>query len=161
MLRVPLISCALALSVIACAKKDSVGDKAPDSAVLPDIKVSAPSAVGEPHRQTEPERPLPPPAVKIPAALQGRWTLTPGTCSANQADSKGILVVTSNGLDFHESRAVPTNDAEIDGNSISGNFAFSGEGQSWTRYEALRLDKDRLTRTETNPSASFSYAKCS
>lgn len=161
MLRVPLISCALVLSVIACTKRQPIDEKVPDSTSLPDLKVSAPSVSGEPHRQTEPARPLPPPATKIPTALQGRWTLTPGACNLGRASSKGLLVVSSGELSFYESRAVPTSDVETDGNSISGNFAFTGEGQSWTRYEALRVDKDRLMRTETNPSASFSYAKCS
>lgn len=160
MLRVPFISCTLVLSVVACAKNDPVDDKAPNTAGLPDLKVSAPSAAGEPHRQTEPAKPLPVPATKIPVALQGRWTLTPGACASSNASAKGLLVISERDLSFNESRAVPANDAEADGNSISGNFAFTGQGQSWTRYEALKLDKNRLVRTEANPSASFSYAKC-
>ena len=39
--------------------------------------------------------------------------------------------------------------------------AFAGEGQSWTKYESLKLDQNVLVRTETKPTASFSYAKCS
>ena len=69
-------------------------------------------------------------------------------------------MINGNELRFYESRAVPVDGAQVDADSISGNFAFTGEGQSWTRYEALKVDKQRLTRTETNPSASFSYAKC-
>lgn len=158
MLRVPFISCALVLSIVACAKNDPVDDKAPNTAGLPDLKVSAPSASGEPHLQTGPARPLPAATTKIPASLRGRWTLIPGACT--KAAAKGVLVISDADLSFNESRAVPANDVEAEGNSISGTFAFTGAGQSWTRYEALKLDKSRLMRTETNPSASFSYAKC-
>jgi hypothetical protein len=49
----------------------------------------------------------------------------------------------------------------VDASSIGGNFAFTGEGRSWTKYEALKVADHRLTRTEINPPASFSYAKCS
>lgn len=70
-------------------------------------------------------------------------------------------MITPDGLQFYESRAVPAADVEADEDSIGGNFAFTGEGQSWTKYEALKVEKQKLTRTETYPVASFSYAKCS
>lgn len=161
MVRVPFISCALVLALVACGKGGPVDTKAmANAAALPDVKVSAPSTIGEPHKQTEPAQPLPAAAMKIPTALQGRWGLTPAACFASRRDPKGLLVVTDGNLDFYESRAAPSADVEADGHSISGNFAFTGEGRSWTRYEALKVENDRLTRTETNPSASFSYAKC-
>jgi len=138
-----------------------VDKKAADTDGLPDIKVAASTAIGEPHKQTGPARPLPASASTIPVVLQGRWGLSPGDCISSRGDAKGLMVVRPDGLDFHESRAVPTADVETDGNSIAGNFAFAGEGQSWTRYESLKLDKQVLTRTETHPTASFSYAKCS
>jgi len=78
-----------------------------------------------------------------------------------RSDAKGLMLITSGELRFYESRAVPVADVTSDTDSMSGNFAFTGEGQSWTKYEALRVDKGRLTRTETNPSASLTYAKCS
>lgn len=160
MFRVPFISCAIVLAVVACGKNDPVDPKAAHaSTALPDVKVSAPSTIGEPHKQTEPAQPLPAAAMKIPASLQGRWGLTPGACSSKRG-ARDLLIVTPDNLNFYESKAVPSGDVEADGNSISGNFAFAGEGQSWTRYEALNVEKDRLTRTETNPTASFSYAKC-
>ena len=55
----------------------------------------------------------------------------------------------------------PGGDVQADAKSISGNFAFTGEGQSWSKYEALKIDKQTLVRTEMNPTASFTYAKCS
>ena len=159
----PVISCALVLAVAACGGKNPVDKKAANTAGLPDINAAAPTAAGEPHARTAPAQaaPVPQPAVKVPAALQGRWGLTPADCTTALGDAKGLLVINSDELRFYESRAVPAADADSDTNSISGNFAFSGEGQSWTKYEALKIDNGRLTRTETKPTASFSYAKCS
>ncbi|MFL6725487.1 MAG: hypothetical protein ACJ8FS_03100 [Sphingomicrobium sp.] len=159
----PVISCALVLAVAACGGNNPVDKKAANTAGLPDINAAAPTATGEPHARTAPAQaaPAPQPAVKVPAALQGRWGLTPADCTTALGDAKGLLVINSDELRFYESRAVPAADADFATNSISGNFAFSGEGQSWTKYEALKIDNGRLTRTETKPTASFSYAKCS
>jgi hypothetical protein len=161
MLRVPFISLALVLSVASCGNRQPVDKEAKNISGLPDLKVPAPTVTGEPHNQTQPAKPLPGSASVIPVVLHGRWGLSPADCISTKGNAKGLLVVTSDGLDFHESRAVPAADAETDGNSIGGDFAFAGEGRSWTRYESLKLDKHVLIRTETNPTASFSYAKCS
>jgi hypothetical protein len=156
-----LISCALVLAVAACGGRNPVDANANSTAGLPDLNKSAPSTSGEPHADTKPATPLPPPSVHIPAALQGRWGLTPADCTTSLGDAKGLLVINGDELRFYESRAVPAQRAQTDPDSISGQFAFTGEGQSWTRYEALKVDKQRLTRTEANPTASFSYAQCS
>jgi hypothetical protein len=162
MARPPLISIALTLAVACCGKSHPVDDKAAGAAArLPDVNAPAPTTIGEPHVTTAPARPLPPPAATIPASLQGRWGLSPADCMPGRSDAKGLLVVTSGDMRFYESRAVPAADATTDGDSIAGNFAFTGEGQSWTKYESLKIDKQILVRTETKPSASFSYAKCS
>ena len=161
-MRVPLISCALLLTVAACgSRSDPIDKQANAGAALPDINAPAPTAIGEPHKDTAPAKPLPAPAMAIPAGLQGRWGLSPADCTARDGSGKGLLVVSPGDLRFYESTAVPTGDVAADSDSISGNFAFTGEGQSWSRYEALKLDKNVLTRTEIKPTASFSYAKCS
>ena len=161
MIRLPFISCLTCLAIVACSGKDPVDDHAQGTGRLPDINVPAPTTIGEPHVDTGPAKPLPAAASRIPAALQGRWALGPADCTSTRGDAKGLLVVTASELRFYESRAVPASDVTSDGVSISGNFTFTGEGQSWTKYEALKVDKQTLTRTETNPTASFSYAKCS
>jgi len=162
MLRVPFISSALVLTLFACGKPDPVDDKAAGAASkLPDVNAPAPTTIGEPHVATAPAHPLPAPAASIPAALQGRWGLSPADCVPGRSDAKGLLVISPGELRFYESRAVPGGDVQTDPSSVSGHFAFTGEGQSWTKYEALKLDKDVLVRTEANPTASFSYAKCS
>jgi hypothetical protein len=93
--------------------------------------------------------------------LQGRWGLAPRDCTSPPSSARGLLVISPGDLRFHDSRAVPATDIDSDAKSIGGNFAFTGQGRSWTKYEALTLDNRRLMRTEINPTASFSYAKCS
>lgn len=157
----PLISCLAVISIAACSSRDPVDDRAAGVAGPPDINVPAPSATGEPHGPTTAAAADPAPAAKIPAALQGRWALAPRDCTSTRGDAKGLLVIAPDALHFYESRAVPGADVEADENSIGGNFAFTGEGQSWKKYETLKVEKQKLTRTETQPVASFSYAKCS
>jgi hypothetical protein len=159
--RVPFISCALIIAVVSCGRNEPVDRQAANAASISDVIAPAPTAIGEPHKNTEPAKPLPAPSVRIPAALQGRWGLAPADCSGRPSAAKGLLIVTPEELRFYESKAVPAADVEADGNSISGNFAFTGEGQSWSRYEALKINRNVLTRTEIKPTASFSYAKCS
>lgn len=79
---------------------------------------------------------------------------------STKGDAKGLLVISDNELRFYESRAVPAANARGDSNSISGDFAFTGEGQTWTKFQSLQLQKKELVRTESNPTASFTYAKC-
>ena len=162
MYRIPFISCLAVLTIASCSARNPVDQTAnpATTARLPTINAPAPSSVGEPHGNTEPARPLPSPSTAIPASLQGRWGLTPAACMPGRSDAKGLLVVTRDGLDFHVSRAVPAADVASDAKSISGKFAFSGEGRSWTKYEALKMNKHTLVRTEMNPTASFTYAKC-
>jgi hypothetical protein len=162
MLRVPFLSLFALLAVASCGSRDPVDDEAAARTTgLPSVNVPAPSATGEPRGATSPAKAPPAPAARIPAALQGRWGLTPADCMPRRSDAKGLLIVTAEDLRFYESRAVPADEVDGDANSLDGDFAFTGEGRSWTKYEALKVDKGRLTRTETKPTASFSYAKCS
>ena len=181
MVRVPFISLALMLAVAACGGNDPVDKNAGKTAGLPDINAAAPSAIGEPHVATEPAKAATAaPAVSIPVALQGRWGLTPGDCMPGRADAKGLMVVSADLRQLVHQRLLRVQAArgvadkngdtprqpcvdgvETDGDSVSGNFTFTGEGQSWTKYEALEVAHGKLTRTETRPTASFTYAKCS
>jgi hypothetical protein len=161
--RTPLISLFLMLCIASCGGSDPVDKKAANTAGLPDIKASAPSSTGEPHVPTAAAgaAPAPAAAVKIPTALHGRWGLTPGDCMSHRGDAKGLLVISDHELRFYESRALPAGDVTTDGTSIAGTFTFTGEGQTWTKYEALSVAKGVLTRTESSPTASFNYARCS
>jgi hypothetical protein len=163
--RWPLFSSFALITIAACSSHGPVDKAAANTNGLPDIKANAPSASGEPHRvaAAKPD-PSSRPAARIPAALHGRWGLTPADCTARNiaaGNSKGLLQIDADSLKFYESRAIPASEVNASDTSISGNFAFTGEGQSWTKYESLKAGHDILVRTEINPSASFSYAKCS
>ena len=92
--------------------------------------------------------------------MQGRWGLTPGDCTSTRGDAKGLLLVSEDMLRFYESVARPAGTLETSTNSASGDFAFTGEGMNWKKYEALELQDGKLVRTESNPMASFTYARC-
>ena len=159
--RFPMLAVGTLLTIAACGKSDPVQPEAKATAGLPKIDRRAPSAAGEPHGDvTVAAKPLPASKMAIPAQFHGRWGLTPGDCTSTKGDAKGLLVVAADGLRFYESRAVPGADADLDAGGISGHFNFTGEGRSWSRYEGLRVDGPHLVRTESNPAASFSYAKC-
>ena len=160
-MRIPFISLALVGALAACGKPDPVADNA-TAVNLPVASSEAqPTPLGgPPDNATDSATNAPATAALIRAALQGRWGLTPGDCTSTRGDAKGLLVVSSNELRFYESRAVPSPGAQADSDSINGNFDYTGEGESWTKFETLERKKDKLVRTESNPAASYTYAKC-
>ena len=93
-------------------------------------------------------------------SLRAYWALSPRDCTSPLGDAKGLLVINSGELRFYESRAVPAGDVQTSDNSISGDFAFTGEGQEWTRHETLEVRDEKLIRTERDPMGSFSYVRC-
>ena len=97
----------------------------------------------------------------IPAALRGRWGMTPADCTSTRGDAKGLLVVDDRQLRFYESTARPVRNVKSSPDSLSADFAFTGEGQSWTKFQTLELQDQRLVRTESSPMASFTYVRCS
>lgn len=158
----PLIACSGMLTIVACGGSDPVAKEANNTAGLPVINDAVPDATGAaPEGAAASGSPATPaPSARIPAALQGRWGLSPGACTSTRGDAKGLLVVGPDDLEFYESRAVPASDTQRSADSISGDFAFTGEGQTWTKFEALTLKDDELVRTDSNPMASFTYARC-
>jgi len=148
------------LAMIACSRSDPVDEQAANTAGLPAANEPAPDATGAPPANAVAERPLTETEAKIPAALHGRWGLTPGDCTSTRGDAKGLLIVGPADLKFYESRAVPKPDAQASADSISGEFAYTGEGQTWTKFQALELQGQQLVRTESSPMASFTYARC-
>jgi hypothetical protein len=156
----PLI---VSILLAACGKPDPVDDKAKNTAGLPAGDQRAPDATGAPPRSATPTGTAAAPASAapaIPAALHGRWAMAPDDCTSTRGDAKGLIVITPTDIRFYESRAVPGANANVSADSIKGDFTFTGEGQTWTKFEALQLVRQELVRTESNPTASFTYAKC-
>ena len=156
-----LITCAAIVGLAACGKPDAVANGANDVDALPTLNTPAPSPTGAPPADAAANTSgAPAPAAGIPAALQGRWGLTPVDCTTTLGDAKGLLIVNSDELRFYESRAVPSPDVQTDAGTTRGTFHFTGEGQTWNKFESLKLNGGKLTRTEGNPTASYTYAKC-
>jgi hypothetical protein len=161
-LRLPFASLSMIAMLAACTRSDPVADNADGGALPAPANFSAPAPAGAPPDDAA-KKPTAQPAgaaVTIPLALQGRWGLTPGDCTSTRGDAKGLLTISANELSFYESRAVPGAGVEAHADRISGNFNFTGEGQSWTKFQTLRATDTKLVRTETDPAASFAYAKC-
>ena len=158
-----LAACAAAsLALAACDRPGAVADEARNGSALPNATSSSPSpSGGAPDAGTAPGNSVSTAAVsKIPAALQGRWGLSPADCTSTVGDAKGLLVVGGDELRFYESVARPAGSVQTSANSISGDFAFTGEGQNWTNHQTLELRDGQLVRTERNPVASFRYVRC-
>ena len=110
---------------------------------------------------------LPPAALAIPADFQGRWALTPEDCTSTRGDAKGLIEVTEEAVRFYESRG--TLDKLSEGPDRPGvfraTFAFSGEGETWTREMQMAVSDDgsELVRSEFGEDAlaePLTYAKC-
>lgn len=155
-----LIIAALPLAVAACQPASENGTAATPSAEAP---LPAP---------TEPATPLPAPsasapaaAAGIPTAMQGRWGMVPADCTSTRGDAKGLLTVGPDSLTFYESVARLGTATERSDTSLTADFAFTGEGMTWTRNETLAVSGGgkTLTRTERGgeePGGPFTYTKC-
>lgn len=156
------LPCLIFLAVSACGKPDAVAEGANNVEGLPPANAVAPSPTGAPpaNASANTVAATGAPAAAIPAALHGRWGLTPRDCTSTLGDAKGLLIVNPNELRFYESRAIPAPGVQTSPDSISGNFVFTGEGQEWIKYETLEIQQDKLIRTERDPVASFSYVRC-
>lgn len=165
----PCLLAALALS--ACGGGGPVADDVNQSGnvvrAVNSAAATARAATSASHSAAERDSPRPPdPTVAagrggIPPALQGRWGMTPEDCTSTRGDAKGLLTITGTELRFYESRAIPDAKVQTGGRSISGDFNFTGEGQTWTRYQTLQIQDGKLVRTESDPMASYTYARCS
>lgn len=154
-LRPPILAGLLIVSIAACEKRDPVLDEA--NAVAPTAATDDSGAVaGGPP----PISPAAEGGGVIAPALQGRWGLTPADCISSRGAAKGLLTITANQIQFYESRGTPGTSIESNDSGISGNFNFTGEGQSWSKYVSLKLQNGSLVRTERSPMASYTYARC-
>jgi hypothetical protein len=162
-----LVLICFSAALAACGKSDPVADDANNAAVLPapaQANVSDPSGAPPPANSTAAAEPGPgtaTPAATIPAILHGRWGLTPADCTSTRGDNKGLLTISADGLKFYESRAVPVAHVNSSPDSFSAEYAFTGEGMRWTKYQSLELQDDKLVRTESNPTTSYTYVRCS
>ena len=154
-------------TLVACSGRDPVADNAVNGAAAPaevdvlppDESVATPTADLE-NGDDEDVNVSDAGDGTIPAAFHGRWGLTPADCMPNRSDNKGLLVVNADGMRFYEAQARPAGELRLTPKSVSGSFAFTGEGQNWTKHQVLELQDHKLVRTESDPIASYTYARC-
>ena len=105
----------------------------------------------------------------FPAQYRGRWGLVPADCTSTRGDAKGLITITADAIRFYESVARPAALTSVGERRLDGNYAATGEGQSWTLLQRLELDADgkTLTRTvdegDSAPSSGgnrFVYTRC-
>lgn len=101
-------------------------------------------------------------AAAIPEGMQGRWGLVPADCTSTRGDAKGLLTVTPDTLQFYESRAKLAKVVGSWPEKLKAEFAFTGEGQSWTRTETLSLtnSSNTLVRDDEELPQPLRYARC-
>ena len=100
--------------------------------------------------------------VAIPAAFHGRWGMNPADCTSTRGDAKGLIIIDSDSIKFFESRGTLTKVTLNAPENFTGSFAFTGEGQTWTNSQNLKLtgSSNTLVRSETDVSQSYSYKRC-
>ncbi|MGK2911386.1 MAG: hypothetical protein ACSLE1_16540 [Sphingobium sp.] len=98
----------------------------------------------------------------IPVAFRGRWGMNEADCDVSRADTKGLVTIDANSLKFYESMGRLKSIISASATEVKGNFAFSGEGQSWTKVMTLKLDKGgtTLVRIEQDPTGTYRHIKC-
>lgn len=98
----------------------------------------------------------------IPAAFHGRWGMVPADCTSTKGDAKGLITVNGEGIKFYESQGKLTKVTLSAPENFTGTFAFTGEGQSWTNSQNLKLtnSSNTLVRSETDVAQSYSYKRC-
>ena len=100
--------------------------------------------------------------VTIPAAFHGRWGMVAADCTSTRGDAKGLITIAGDGIQFYESRGKLTDVTLNAPENFTGTFAFTGEGQSWTNSQNLKLtnSSNTLVRSETDVAQSYSYNRC-
>jgi outer membrane lipoprotein-sorting protein len=101
-------------------------------------------------------------ALAIPAAFHGRWGMNPADCTSMRGDAKGLIVIDPTSIKFFESKGTLTKVVLNAPENFTGSFAFTGEGQSWSNSQNLKLtgSSNTLIRSETDVSQSYSYKRC-
>lgn len=130
-----------------------------------DVEVLPPSegnggAPSADNASASPLTPPPPatPANAIPATYHGRWGMNANDCDPGRSDDKGLVTISDTTMTFYESRAALLEQRPAIARSFSGNFRFTGEGQTWESIETLTRTGDSLTRA--NKDVVVRYRRC-
>jgi len=98
----------------------------------------------------------------IPAAFRGRWGMVPDDCTSTRGDAKGLIIVDDDSIKFFESLGTLTKVTQNAPENFAGTFAFTGEGESWTNSQNLKLSNssNTLVRKQSDEAQAFTYKRC-
>ena len=149
-------------TLAACSREPPAPEaSATDAASPAAVESTATPAVAAPEA---------PPLRAIPAVFHGRWGLVRADCTSTRGDAKGLITVTADAIRFYESVARPAVLTPVGERRLDGNYAATGEGQTWALLQRLELSADgsTLTRTvdegDSAPASGgnrFVYTRCS
>lgn len=152
-----LITAAFGLVLAGCEKAQT-----PTVAPTDEAELLKPSDVPtmDATKETELDR-----ASVIPTPIQGRWGLVAADCTSTRGDAKGLLEIDDTTLRFYESRGVLGEIANRTDRAITAAFAFTGEGQAWSRDMTLTVEDagKTLIRRESGEGAAaepLKYTRC-
>lgn len=94
----------------------------------------------------------------IPAQYRGRWGMVPADCTSTRGDAKGLIEIADKTVTFYESTATLKEQRPAIATSFAGQFAFTGEGQSWDKVMTFTRAGDTLNRADE--SGTFTYKRC-
>jgi hypothetical protein len=128
----------------------------------PDETVTNDANLGNADSGNSAGMPVPPGDTTIPAAFYGRWGMNPADCTSTKGDAKGLITIDPTNIKFFESKGTLTKIVLNAPENFTGSFAFTGEGQSWTNSQNLKLtnSSNTLIRSETDVDQSYSYQRC-
>ena len=135
-----LVLTALALTACSSEAPAPEASATPAETASPAVEVTDTPAIAAPEA---------PPLRTIPAAFHGRWGLVPGDCTSTRGDAKGLITVTDDAIRFYESVARPVALTPVGARRLDGNYAATGEGQTWTLLQRLEVSADGKTLTRT------------
>lgn len=155
----------LLLGLAACSGESSD----PQASGTPDPELLAPTATTpaatEAPDPTATGAESPAKVSQIPATLRGRWGLVPRDCTDNMGAEKGLVTIGATEMKFYESVAKLTSVTASTPTSISGTFAYDGEGMQWTRKVNFASTDGGKTLTfeefgDDAPAGPRIYTKC-
>ena len=94
----------------------------------------------------------------IPAQYRGRWGMVAADCTSTRGDAKGLVNIGDTTIKFYEAVATLKEVRPAAATSFAGQFAFTGEGQTWEKVMTFTRTGNTLKRAENE--GTFTYTRC-
>lgn len=79
-------------------------------------------------------------AATFPAAMRGKWAMSPADCDPTTGADKGALTIGEKSVKFYESVADLTNAKVATPTEVRAVFDYEGEGMKWQRDASYKLE---------------------